>query len=1115
MTAVTHEQIARALDPGAERLHLPTTEQQEIIEAPLDPALVVAGAGSGKTHTMMLRIMWLIANRGVAPQQILGLTFTRKAAGELRERIERGLDGLRRAGLIEVDEFDVPQVSTYNSYANTIYAQYALLVGRDPDATLIDEPGAFSLMREVLLDHSHDLLSAREKVSLSHLTTTCLRVAREMREMWLGVEQVHEYADAVIGRIADLPGRPNADTRQPLARLPMLRLYAEVAEQYERRKRETGVVEFSDQVATASEIIALDPSIGAELREQSRVVILDEYQDTSVGQIRLLAGLFKGHSVMAVGDPKQSIYGWRGASAANMSRFHEDFDGLAAGRDFQLSISWRNDRRILEAANVVAAPLPEGRGTKTLDAREEAGEGVLESAYLLTDRDEAKRIAVWFRALLVDAEGGADRTAAVLVRNRSHMAPIAEALAEEGVPHQVLGLGGLFSTPEIVDLNALLRSAAEPQAGSELIRLLAGARFEVGLADITALSRLARASGGRDLDGERLQGERKRLERNDAKTEDRGESLAEALDAFRGARPGRFRELGVSEAGEARLREAARLLHEIRIRLTLPLPDLVDFAIRESRLDIEAIANPGRAVGRANLEAYLDAVVAYTRSNPSADVHEFLDWVALAEGDDSLAEITEAAARRGVVQLTTMHSAKGLEWHHVAVPQLSDSILPSTSGAKVWLESDALPYELRADGDDLPQFDWRHAETLDDIKAEFKPDGVRTLPLVGERPSFVEQKRAHLVAEARRLAYVAVTRARTHLLLTGSRWRGLNTKPLYPSEFLYEMAGELTLDSPEGREQFARIEGEPVVLRAALDAEDRKAIDAALPENPNSGGEPVEWPRPPMPPARLERLREAGRRILEINEEDAPEVSSYDPIIDLLFAEREADRQGEAAALPERFGASLLHDLLADPVAIARQRRRPMPQEPFRATLIGNLFHSWVESLYTEVGGGGTMLDGADLDDEDRADPGLERATAQDHEALERFKATFLASRFAANGRRPAAVELGINSPLGAHTVVGKLDAVYVDDESGEVEIVDWKTGRAPSTEAEREGRELQLMCYAHAYAESFDVPIERIRATLYYVSSDREISVRRMLSREALIEKLERAREEVEAAGS
>ncbi|MDJ1370582.1 ATP-dependent helicase [Gulosibacter molinativorax] len=1114
MSRVTHEDIARALSTDG-KFYLPTQEQQAIIEAPLDPALVVAGAGSGKTQTMMLRILWLIANEQIAPQQILGLTFTRKAAGELQERIETGLDGLRSAKLITIDEFDMPQVSTYNSYANAIYSQYALLVGRDPDAVLLDEPGAFSLMRQTLLEHDDAALRSFDKPSVGHMAGVALSIARGMREMRLDAAEVRIRVDPVLERLPTLPGRTTKATDEILERLERLKLYAGIADRYEARKRDAGVVEFSDQVATAAEILELDPSIAGELREQAEVVILDEYQDTSVGQIRLLSNLFKGHNVMAVGDPKQSIYGWRGASAANMKRFGDDFYGTRRGQRFELSVSWRNDERILEAANRVAAPLPEAIGAKELGPRPGAGQGTVEHEYLLTDGDEAAHIAGWFRGLLVEDEAGKDRTAAVLVRARSHMAIIAKALGDADVPFQVLGLGGLFSTPEIVDLNSILRAAADEQAGNELIRLLVGAQFEVGLADIVALNSIARREAKRDADGRPLSKERIAVERSDAKTEDRGESLVDALDVVRSSKPGAFREWGLSELGEARMREAAELLHEVRIRLTLPLTDLVDFTIRRARLDIETVANPSRAVGRANLEAYVDAVAGYTAANPSADIHEFLDWVDLAERDDKHAEVTEVAEKKGVVQLTTMHSAKGLEWDYVSIPQLNDKVLPGSSGSSTWIPSDALPYELRDDHRDLPQFDWEHAETLDEIKHELNENKTRVLPPpVGERPSFATQKRIHSLNEDRRLAYVAVTRARSRLMLTGARWRGRNSRPFFPSPFFHEIVGDVTLACPPGSEPYALIDDERVVFTAAQTADERAEINDTLAVNPNEGGKYQVWPRPPMAAPRLARLRAAGERVVELAAQgQAAEPSgshAFDPLIDLLLAERDAGDDEAELRLPERFGASLLHDLLDDPVAIARQRRRPMPQEPFRATLIGNLFHSWVESLYTDVGGGGATLEGADLDDEDRADAGLTTAGEADRERLEQFKATFLRSRFAADGKRPSAVELAINSPLGAHTIIGKLDAVYVDEATGEVEIVDWKTGRAPRSADEREGRELQLMCYAHAYSAGFDVPLERIRATLYYVSSDEEITVEDMLSREALIQKLEDAQRKV-----
>ncbi len=123
----------------------PTPQQRAVIEAPLTPALVVAGAGSGKTETMAGRVLWLLANDLVRPSEILGLTFTRKAAGELGIRIRERISALRAAGLLpgEVDEFDVPTVATYNSYANTVYRDNAARLGREADGTVLGEAAAW------------------------------------------------------------------------------------------------------------------------------------------------------------------------------------------------------------------------------------------------------------------------------------------------------------------------------------------------------------------------------------------------------------------------------------------------------------------------------------------------------------------------------------------------------------------------------------------------------------------------------------------------------------------------------------------------------------------------------------------------------------------------------------------------------------------------------------------------------------------------------------------------------------------------------------------------------------------------------------------------------------
>ncbi|RRJ88603.1 ATP-dependent helicase [Gulosibacter macacae] len=1107
MTRVTHEDIARAIAKPDKEIQLPTEEQRRIIESPLEPALVVAGAGSGKTQTMMVRILWLIANGLAKPHEILGLTFTRKAAGELRERIELGIGQLRAAGLVQLDEFDMPEVSTYNSFANAIYSQYALLVGREPDATLLDDPGAHGLMRTVVLESDDEGLRDGTSTSVGSVAKSALSFAHAMRENGLVGRDIVDFIAEFDSHIDSLGGTTTQELQKLIDTVRRTRTYANLADEFQRRKRERGFVEFSDQVATAAEIVEQDPAVIAEIRARARVVILDEYQDTSVAQTALLAALFRRTAVMAVGDPKQSIYGWRGASAANMSRFARDFG--AQGAPYELSVSWRNDIDILAAANRVAAELPESRGATALRARPGAGRGEVASGFYLSDEDEATAIAEWLHERFVAAGDGAEQTGAVLVRNRSHMAKIAEALREREVPHRVLGLGGLLSTPEIADLNAVLRAAADEHAGSEIIRLLAGAHYEVGVADIVGLHGLARWLGQRDAELGPMSPELQRSIRNQPQGSDEIQSLAEALEYIRTSDADRLERTQISGEGLARMADLAATLHDLRARLSLPLVDLAEAAIRRTRLDLETVANPRNPVRRSNLDAYLDAIRGYVTSNPGADLNEFLEWLDLAETDDKLEQVDEVTATQGVVQLTTMHSSKGLEWDYVVVPLLNTDVMPNVRTSKGWFASATLPYELRRDAADLPQLDWRSITTTKELVSELIKPSKPPKEDEATESKFYEREHLRLVQETRRLAYVAVTRAKRGVMLTSSRWHRQLTKPRWPSEFHRDMVGELTIEVPPGCEPYTHFDDEPINSNKFDDEGLRKEIDGALNVNPNDRNLRMSWPRPTMSKSALSRNLEIADQVTSlVDESEEPNQTRFDALIDLLIAERAAQRESRVLAVPERFGASYFHDLLDDPVKIARNAARPMPQEPFAATLIGNLFHNWVESLFTDLSAGAAYLDGLELEDADLVDQGLARATADDRAHLDTLKATFLKSRFAPEKKTPIAVELPIDVPLGDATVVGKLDAVYRDNDTDEVEIVDWKTGKPPRTQEARAGRELQLMLYAHAYAESYQVPLDRIRATLYYVGADEEISITEITPKQELLALLDAARE-------
>jgi DNA helicase-2/ATP-dependent DNA helicase PcrA len=1053
---VNAAEIARLLG-----LPAPTAEQTEIIEAPLEPAIVVAGAGSGKTETMAARVVWLIANEFVAPEQILGLTFTRKAAGELAERIRLRIAMLRghlatsgvAVAAAEVDPLSAPTVSTYNSFANTIFRENALSIGREADGTVLTEASAWQLARSVVVAADDGRLVELGK-RVDAVTSAVLSLSRALNDNVRSTDDVRTVVDEFTG-IIELPWGSSRvkdhykSVRDAVAAVGSLPVLLDLVDRYDDAKRRRGFIEFSDQVALALTAVERVPGLAADYRSRFRVVLLDEYQDTSVVQTRLLAGLFGRHPVMAVGDPHQSIYGWRGASATNFGRFAYDFTGARDGAArYDLSISWRNPSTVLDAANTIVLPLSASSPVpvKTLTPGPAAGAGSVELAFEQTVLDEADRVAGWLQAqLAVPTEKGEPRTAALLCRSIKRIDAFTAALRRRGVKYHVLGVGGLLLEPPIVDLVCALRVLHDPEAGSELIRLLAGARWRVGVRDIKALRDLASELVRRDYRLRPLEPEVREALYGSVAAED-GASIIDALDFIVAADPERGMLLrDFTAEGLARLKQAGVVFERLRGRTGLELHDLVTLVIQELRLDIEVEANESAARGRNSLHAFLELVAGYlSLGDENARLGSFLGWLAEAERRENLSPRSDPP-EPGTVQILTIHGSKGLEWDIVAVPRLVAGELPAPpQDSSGWLGFGQLPNELRGDADVLPLLDWRGVATqkeFDDAVKDFKQQIVRRND-----------------DEQRRLVYVAYTRTRSALLLSGSYW-STQKKPREAGAFLTELvaAGLLPADAiPD----FAVVDENPI---ADIEVES------------------ILWPTDPLG-ERGPAVRRAAHDVRQ-----APELTRANRWwrdTGLLLAERAERSAGRAElAPPTRVPASRFKDYISDPAGTLEGLRRPLPERPYRATRLGTIFHSWVESR--SLGLAGDELDAADFDE---GEP-LERLDA---ERLAEFRATFERSAWA--GLKPVEVEIEIHAPLAGHVFVCKLDAVYRLAD-GSYQIVDWKTGKAPKDADDLERKQFQLALYRHAYASWKGVPPETIDAVLYFVADDEVIRPERIYS--------------------
>jgi DNA helicase-2/ATP-dependent DNA helicase PcrA len=796
------------------------------------------------------------------------------------------------------------------------------------------------------------------------------------------------------------------------------------------------------------------------------VVLLDEYQDTSVIQTQLLAAVFRDAAVMAVGDPQQSIYGWRGASADNLSAFPRAFSSSGEAQRFRLMISWRNDTRVLTAANALLAPTGAADGD-ILSPRPGATDGRVTAVFADTVEDEAREVAEWFASRRSEhAASGAPtpHSGAVLFRTKRHMTLFAEALDAVGVPNRILGLGGLLSTPEVVDVISALRVVHDPAQGSALIRLLAGPRFAVGVADLAGLHALADTLTRRDGSLAPLPPELAARVRGSAGADEQL-SIIDALEFVRRA-PDDHRFLReITETGRARLRDAAEMFARLRRAVGQPIPDLIRLIELELRLDIELAANEARGPARvasARLRTFLDEVRAFLLADDRGSVGNLLAWLDHAEETDELMPRPEPP-EPGVVQLLTIHGSKGLEWDAVAVPRLVDKELPkaprTVSG---WLSFGVLPYPMRGDRAALPELDWRHVDDDDDLPAAIE--------------AFREADRAHQEREERRLAYVAVTRARGHLLLSGSHWAG-QKDPRGPSRYLSEMIDALGLP--------------------AID-------DPPSDENPylDRGGRIVSWPLDPLG-ARRDVVKGAADEVAEAAAGEQPEP---DTALERLLVELQARRRGVPVRAPARIPASRFKDYITDFAGTVASVVRPLPERPYRQTRLGTLFHAWVEQRSGRAGSAASLDDALwELDD----DPDTE-ASAADAADLAKLRAVFEASEWAPLA--PIEVETEIDfvlrTPNGeSHVIICKLDAVYRRDDRGRrIEIVDWKTGRPPRGSAQSDERMLQLALYRLAYHRRHGVPLADIDVALYYVADDLVIRSNDILDEQTLAERWMRA---------
>jgi DNA helicase-2/ATP-dependent DNA helicase PcrA len=1048
----------------------PTDEQAAVIAAPPGPLVVIAGAGAGKTETMAARVVWLIANGYAEPGQVLGLTFTRKAAGQLlrrvRSRVARlaGIGLAATTGVLEAE--GAPAVSTYHAFAGALLRDHGLLLPVEPDTRLLGETELWQLAFDVVSGYPGELRTDKTPAAV---TSMVLRLWGQLAEHLVDTGQLRDTHVELERLIHALPAGPYQRDRGPSQWL--LRLLATQTERAElvplldalhERMRAAKAMDFGMQMASAARLAMTFPQVGQELRNRYRVVLLDEYQDTGHAQRIALSALFGGGrndrddglALTAVGDPIQSIYGWRGASATNLPRFTTDFpraDGTPAPA-LELRTSWRNPPRALRVANAISAEARRRSvAVHALRPRPDAAPGTIRCALLSDVRAEREWIADQLHAHYrqAQADGAGPPTAAVLVRRNADAAPIADALRARGIPVEVVGLAGLLSIREVADVVAMLRLVADPTAGAAAMRVLAGPRWRLGGRDIAELWQRALALAGERSGGTASPESIAMAAGPDPDTA----CLADAISD-----PGPAGAYSVT--GYRRITALAAELRALRGHLGHSLPDLVAEVRRALGVDCEVRA--GAAIcagwtGAEHLDAFADVVAGYAErtrvtadASVTASVAGLLAYLDVAETVENGLPPAPSTVAPDRVQVLTVHSAKGLEWQVVVVPHLSGGIFPSTASRSTWLTDAAeLPPLLRGDRASTGSLGIPVLDTSAVTNRKQLSDKIF------EHRTQLEQRR---VDEERRLLYVAITRSEDTLLVSGHHWGSTGIKPRGPSEFLCELKDIIDRSVAEGDPCGVVEHWAP----APADGERNPMRDNVV---------EAMWPADPLA-ARRGAVEGGAALVVEAMsgglDEAGADVDGWAADVDALLAERARSARPPARALPSQVSVSGLVDLARDPVAAAQRLVHRLPTRPDPHALLGNAFHAWVQQFY----GADSLFDVGDL-------PGAADSDVGDTQGLTALQAAFAESRWAA--RTPVAVEVPFEMPIGDTVVRGRIDAVFADPDGGAT-VVDWKTGEPPhDAEAMRQAA-VQLAVYRLAWAALSQVPESSVRTAFYYV---------------------------------
>jgi DNA helicase-2/ATP-dependent DNA helicase PcrA len=422
--------------------------QTQAVEHTDGPVLIFAGAGSGKTRVLTHRIALLLGRKKIAPDRILAVTFTNKAAGEMKTRLERMVGASAR---------DL-WVGTFHAMCVRMLRRDGSKAGISPSFAIIDDADQRQLVKDILDDLDYD--------ERQLAPGACLHEISKAKNSLVWPDKYHESQTSFLGE-------------------RMANVYTE----YERRLRESNSLDFDDLIVRTIDLLERDEKVREKYQNKFEYILVDEYQDVNIAQYRLIALLGAKHkNVTVVGDDDQSIYSWRGSDYRMILRFEEDFPGAKV---FKLEENYRSTQRILEAANALVEN-NKTRAPKKLFTRRAEGEAITVYA-AATERDEARYTVEKVKQMVRD--GAAYKDFLILYRTNAQSRVFEEALIADGIPYRVVGGVGFYARAEIKDVIAYLRYIVNPADALAFKRIVNVPRRGIGQQTLAALVQAANAKG--------------------------------------------------------------------------------------------------------------------------------------------------------------------------------------------------------------------------------------------------------------------------------------------------------------------------------------------------------------------------------------------------------------------------------------------------------------------------------------------------------------------------------------------------------------------------------------------------------------------------------------------